>query len=312
MPAVLDVLLRHGYFLLAVWVFLEQAGIPVPSFPILLTAGALAGTGRMNFAVALPLGILSTVTADVLWYSLGRTKGFKVVRWLCRISLEPDSCVRRTEALFEQQGAKSLLFSKFVPGLNAVAIPLAGIFRMPLGKFLFFDFLGAMLWLTSYMALGYFFSSEIERIARNASALGSWVMLALVSALVVWIAYKYTARRKFLHDLRVSRISVDELKQKLDAGERLAIVDLRHDLDIKADPEIIPGAMHVDPKRLTEKTGLLPFDREVILYCTCPNEATSARVAQILRGHGIKRIRPLQGGLEAWRERGYPMSTIRS
>jgi membrane protein DedA with SNARE-associated domain/rhodanese-related sulfurtransferase len=310
MPALLDILLRHGYLLLAAWVFLEQAGIPIPSFPILLTAGALAGTGRMNFAAAVLFCALATLCADLMWYQLGRREGFKVVHWLCRISLEPDSCVRRTEGIFEQRGAKSLLVSKFVPGLNAVTTPLAGIIKMPLRKFIFFDFLGAVLWLTSYMAIGYFFSDEIEHIARNAKALGSWVVLILLSVLIVYISYKYVTRQKFLRDLRVSRISVDELKQKLDAGEQLSIVDLRHQLDYKALPVTIPGALLLDSKTITEKTGVLPFDREVVLYCTCPNEATSAKVALTLRHRGVKRIRPLQGGLDAWRERGYPTSTI--
>jgi membrane protein DedA with SNARE-associated domain/rhodanese-related sulfurtransferase len=313
MPVLLDILLhQYGYLLLSVWVFLEQLGLPIPSFPVLLAAGALCGAGHMNFAAALFLCAGATLFADMLWYEVGRSRGFKVVHGLCRISLEPDSCVRRTEGIFEQQGAKSLLFSKFVPGLNAVATPLAGIFRMPLRKFLFFDCLGTLLWLGSYLALGYFFSSEIEHIARNAKALGSWFVLLLVSALIAYITYKYVVRQKFLRDLRVSRISVDELKQKLDAGEPLAIVDLRHNLDFEAAPVIIPGAVHLDSKTLTEKTGLLPFDREIILYCTCPNEATSAKAALALRNRGIKRIRPLQGGLDAWRRRGYPTSTISS
>src|SRR5262249_9050045 len=173
MPALLDILVRHGYLVLAVWVFLEQVGMPLPSFPVLLSAGALAGTGRMNFAGAVALCAASTLLADLFWYELGRRKGFKVVHWLCRISLEPDSCDRRTEGVFEQQGARSLLLSKFVPGLGAVATPLAGIFRMPLRKFLFYDFCGAALWLTSYMGLGYFFRNEIEHIAERAKELGS-------------------------------------------------------------------------------------------------------------------------------------------
>jgi membrane protein DedA with SNARE-associated domain/rhodanese-related sulfurtransferase len=312
MHVLFELLIRHGYLFLGTWVFLEQVGIPIPSFPLLLAAGALAGQGRMNFAGVLFLCAFATLMADLLWYGLGRTKGFKVVQWLCRISLEPDSCVRRTEGLFEQQGPKSLLIAKFIPGLNAVATPLAGIFKMPLRKFLFFDFLGALIWLGSFMTIGYFFSNQIEQIAERAKALGSSLGLVLVLILAAYITYKFAARQKFLRDLRVSRISVDELKQKLDAGETPAIVDLRHDLEFKAAPEIIPGAVHLDSKALTEKTGLLPFDREVILYCTCPNEATSARVALVLRNRGVKRIRPLQGGLEAWRERGYPMSTISS
>jgi len=268
MPALIEILLRHGYLLLATWVFLEQLGLPIPSFPLLLAAGALAGAGRMNLVAALLLCACATVVADVVWYELGKRKGIKVLNLLCRISLEPDSCVRRTEGLFAQQGAKSLLFAKFLPGLNAVATPLAGIFQMRFEKFLLFDVVGVLFWLSTCMGLGYFFSGEIERIAHHARALGSWLVVVLVAALASYVLYKYLARQKFLRDLRVSRISVDELKRKIDAGETLSIVDLRHSLDFEADPEAIPGAVHLDSKELSEKDGLLPFDREVILYCT--------------------------------------------
>jgi len=268
MHTILESLLRHGYLFLAAWVFLEQAGLPLPSFPILLAAGALSGTGRMNLAAALFLCVLANVSADTIWYQLGRRKGIKVLQWLCRISLEPDSCVRRTEGLFEKQGARSLLFAKFVPGLNAVATPLAGIFQMRLRKFLLFDVLGSFLWLGTYLGLGYLFSGQIERIAQSAGALGSWLLVLLATALASYIFYKFLARQKFLRDLRISRITVDELKQKLDSGEDLSIVDLRHSLDFEADPETIPGAVHLDSKELTEKSRLLPRDREVILFCT--------------------------------------------
>ncbi|MGB7847768.1 MAG: VTT domain-containing protein [Candidatus Acidiferrum sp.] len=268
MHTILESLLRHGYLLLAAWVFVEQAGLPLPSFPMLLAAGALSGAGSMNFAAALFLGAISTVSADTIWYELGRRKGIKVVQWLCRISLEPDSCVRRTEGLFEKQGARSLLFAKFLPGLNAVATPLAGIFQMRLRKFLLFDVLGAFLWIGTYMGLGYLFSGQIERIAQQASALGGWLLVLLASILASNITYKFLARRKFLRDLRISRITVDELKEKLDAGEELSIVDLRHSLDFEADPETIPGAVHLDSKELTEKSDLLPVGREIILFCT--------------------------------------------
>jgi membrane protein DedA with SNARE-associated domain len=268
MHAILESLLHHGYLLLAAWVFLEQVGLPVPSLPILLAAGALSGMGRMNLATALFLGLLSAITADTIWYQLGRHKGIKVLQWLCRISLEPDSCVRRTEGLFEKQGARSLLFAKFLPGLNAVTMPLAGIFQMRVRKFLLFDLLGSLCWLGTYLGLGYLFSGQIERIAQHAAALGSWLLVLLVSALASYILYKFLARKKFLRDLRISRITVDELKEKLDAGENLSIVDLRHSLDFEADPGTIPGAVHLDSTELTEKTDLLPLGREIILYCT--------------------------------------------
>jgi membrane protein DedA with SNARE-associated domain len=268
MHPLLDILLHHGYMLLAVWVLLEQVGLPLPSLPLLLAAGALSGMGRMNFSAALLSCLVPTMMADLMWYQLGRRRGIKVIQWLCRISLEPDSCVRRTEGIFETQGARSLLFAKFVPGLSAVAMPLAGIFQMGLRKFLLFDLLGIVLWASAYIGLGYFFTDQIELIANHAKALGSWLVVLLVAGLILYIVYKFLARQKFLRDLRVNRISVDELKQKLDSGVPLSIVDLRHSLDIEADPETIPGAVHLDSKELTEKSGLLPTDREVVVYCT--------------------------------------------
>jgi membrane protein DedA with SNARE-associated domain len=268
MSSLIETLVRYGYVLLIVWVFLEQLGLPLPSLPLLLAAGALIGAGRMNFAYTLFLCAIASIAADSIWYELGRKRGIKVVHFLCRITLEPDSCVRRTEGLFEQQGARSLLVAKFVPGLNAVATPLAGIFQMRWQKFLLFDALGVLLWLCSWLGLGYFFSAQIEDIAHHAEALGSWLIVLLILGFVAYILYKFAARQKFLRDLRISRITVEELKKKIDAGESLSIVDLRHDLDFEADPETIPGAVHLNSKALTDKTGTLPFDREVILYCT--------------------------------------------
>jgi len=268
MHALIDILVAHGYAILLGWVFLEQLGLPVPSIPLLLATGAMAGVGRMNFVYALLLATVASVTADVLWYELGRRKGVKVVQWLCRISLEPDSCVRRTEGIFERQGAKSLLIAKFIPGLNAVATPLAGIFRMKLEKFLLYDALGAALWAGSFLACGMIFSNQLEVAARWASTLGGWLIVILFVALAGYILFKFYTRRKFLRDLRIARITVDELKQKIDAGEEVTIVDLRHSLDFEADPETIPGALHLDSKRLSEAEPPWPPEREIILYCT--------------------------------------------
>ena len=268
MHELLEFVLRHGYLLIFAWVFVEQAGLPVPSLPLLLAAGALSGSNQLNFFLCLFFSVLGSLCADVIWYELGRMKGSRILRLLCKISLEPDSCVRRTEGLFELHGARSLIFAKFLPGFNAVATPLAGIVRMRPHRFLLFDGLGALLWAGTYLSLGFLFSGEIERIARNASALGGWLGVLLALGLAAYIFTKYAARQRFLRELRIARISVEELKRKIDAGENLAIVDLRHSLDFEADPEIIPGAIHMDSKELPEKTNEWPRDREVVLYCT--------------------------------------------
>ncbi len=268
MHGMLEFLLRHGYLLLFGWVFAEQAGLPLPSMPLLLAAGVLAGTGRLNYAACLLVSAAGAITADTIWYQLGRAKGIRVLQWLCKISLEPDSCVRRTEGIFERLGAKSLLVAKFLPGLSTVATPLAGIFHMRFRRFFLFDGLGALLWVSTFLGLGYAFSEQIERIAQSLRLLGGWALVLVVGLLAAYIAYKIIARKKFMRDLRIARITPDELKQKLDSGEQLAIVDLRHSLDFEADPETIPGAFRMDAKELEEKGNKLPHDRDVILYCT--------------------------------------------
>ena len=268
MHPLFNILLAHGYILLLCWVFIEQLGVPVPSIPLLLATGALSATGRLNLIVCVLLGMLASVLADIFWYELGRRKGVRIVQLLCKISLEPDSCVRRTEGIFERQGAKSLLIAKFVPGLNAVATPLAGIFHMKFAKFLLFDALGALLWVSSFLVCGFLFSNQLEQIARSAATLGGWTLVLAVAALIAYIAFKYYARRKFLRELRIARITVDELKQKMDSGEEVTVVDLRHSLDFEADPGTIPGALHIDSKALDQASPPWPPEREVILYCT--------------------------------------------
>jgi hypothetical protein len=176
--------------------------------------------------------------------------------------------VRRTEGIFERQGAKSLLIAKFIPGLNAVATPLAGIFRMKFGKFLLYDSLGAMLWAGTFLVWGFLFSNQLELIAQSAATLGGWTVVLAAAALAAYIAFKFYARQTFLRELRISRITVDELKEKIDAGEDVTIVDLRHSLDFEADPETIPGALHLDSKELSNSAPPWPLEREIILYCT--------------------------------------------
>ena len=263
-----EFLIHHGYVVLLAWVFTEQLGIPVPATPLLLAAGALAGTGHLNFFVALACAGLAALTADSFWFALGRYRGIKILQILCRISLEPDSCVRRTEGIFAKQGARSLLVAKFLPGLGLVTPPLAGIFHMRLKRFLLFDAMGSLLWAGAFLGLGYAFSGEIERIAERLASLGSGLLAILLGALGGYILYKFVARQRFLRELRIARITVDELKEKLDSGEELVIVDLRHSLDFQAEPEIIPGAMHMDAAELQDNNDRLPRDREVILYCT--------------------------------------------
>jgi len=263
-----EFLIHHGHAVLFGWVFVEQLGVPVPAMPLLLAAGALSGTGYLNFFACLLFCVLGAVSSDSVWFQLGRHRGIKILQLLCRISLEPDSCVRRTEGIFSKQGARSLLVAKFIPGLGLVTPPLAGIFHMRFRRFLLFDALGTMLWAGAFLGLGYVFAGEIERVAASLASLGGWLLVVVFGALAAYIGYKFVGRQRFLRELRIARITVDELKQKLDAGEQITIVDLRHSMDFEAAPEVIPGAVHIEAKELEEKNNRLPRDGEVVLYCT--------------------------------------------
>ena len=268
MDEAIQFLIRHGYALLFAWVLLEQIGLPVPAIPLLLAAGVLAGSGRMDLALAVGLAVIAALVADLFWYYLGRYRGSRVLRLLCRISLEPDSCVRRTEDVFARHGAQSLLVAKFVPGLNTAAPPLAGIFRMPVSRFMLFDGLGAFLWVATFTGLGYMLSDQLEHIAAYSLRWGSWLVVALVGSLAAYILWKYVQRQRFLRRLRIARITPKELMERLTAGDEVMIVDLRQPLDVEALPYMIPGALRMAMEELEKRHQEIPRDRDIVLYCS--------------------------------------------
>jgi membrane protein DedA with SNARE-associated domain/rhodanese-related sulfurtransferase len=308
MNETLQFVVRHGYLLVFAWVFVEQAGLPIPSAPLLLAVGALSGMHRMNLGVGIAIAAFAAIASDSMWYEIGRRKGVRVLQLICRISLEPDSCVRRTQVSFGQNGAHVLLAAKFIPGLNAMAAPLAGIIRMSWRRFLLFDVLGALLWVSAFTGIGFAFSGQLESVARRAAYLGEWLLVIVLAGFAGYVLWKFHKRRTFLSQLKIARITPEELKGKIDAGEDVIIVDLRHALEFEAQPETIPGALHMDAAEIEEALGAIPRDREIVLFCACPNEATAARLALLLRSHGITRIRPLAEGYEGWRRRGFPLS----
>jgi len=264
MEGIVQFLVRNSYLVLFACVVLEQGGLPIPAVPVLLAAGALAGAGRMNLALILGLAVLASLVSDVTWYAVGRQRGLRVLQLLCRISLEPDSCVRQTEDLFSRRGIASLLVAKFVPGLSTVAPPLAGITRMPLSRFVLFDGLGALLWVGVFVALGVLFSEELEGMAVLLATMGSWLFTILAGGLGAYLIWKFVARRR----LRLARITPEELHHKLGTGNEVIIVDLRHPLELEADPVIIPGAIRVSAEDVEQHRFSVPQGREVILYCT--------------------------------------------
>ena len=268
MSAPVQFLLHHPYLTLFGIVLAEQLGLPLPSLPVLLAAGALAGMGRIALGHALLFAILATALADLTWFEAGRRRGNRVVQFVCKVSLEPDSCVRRTEDVFVRFGPRSLLFVKFVPGLGLMAVTLAGAFGVKRLRFLLFDLAGASVWAGSYLTLGYVFSGQIERATEAVAHLG--ITVAGIAAIIggSWIVWKYVQRRRFIREIYVERIAPEELRRKIEAGEPVAIVDLRHRLDFELDQRTLPGALRFEAGELEARHQEIPRDRDVVLYCT--------------------------------------------
>jgi membrane protein DedA with SNARE-associated domain/rhodanese-related sulfurtransferase len=309
MENIIPFLIQHGYTVVFVWVFAETMGLPLPSPPLLITVGTMAGVGELNLFLCIGAGVCAALVSDLFWFVMGRRRGGKVLSLVCRISLEPDSCVRQTVNIFSRYGGRSLLVTKFLPWFGAVSTPMAGITGMRLWRFLMFDGLGVIIWISSYTLLGYIFSRELDRVLDYAAGTGKTLSVLLASGLALYIIRKYTLRRRILRELYIARITPEELKQKLDAGEDVVIIDLRHELDFINDPYIIPGALRI-PLEEVARHPVVSSDREVVAYCTCPNEASSAQVVLRLFKGGVTRIRPLAGGFHAWRDRDYPVQLV--
>jgi membrane protein DedA with SNARE-associated domain/rhodanese-related sulfurtransferase len=304
-PQVQDII-RHGYVWLFLAALLERLGLPLLVTPVMIAAGAVAGLGDLSLVGIIVVAVVASEIGDLVWYELGRSQGSSVLRLLCKISLEPDSCVRRSEDAFARRTTSSLILSKFVPGVGRLAGPVAGMSGMTRLRFLLLNALGSLLWAAVFALVGYIPARKLPIDVLLEEAAG-WLLALLLVALVANIIWKYVQRQRFIRSLRVSRMTVEQLKAAIDQGERPFVVDLRHRLEFLVNPRTVSTAVRISPDELPLRHAEIPRDREVVLYCTCPSEATSAKVAMELKKIGISKVRPLAGGLKAWEDQGYPM-----
>jgi membrane protein DedA with SNARE-associated domain/rhodanese-related sulfurtransferase len=304
------ILLTYGYLLLFAWVMVEQFGIPLPAMPVLLAAGALSAEREISFPLALLVGLVATLIADSSWYMIGRRYGHHVLRILCKLSMEPTICVRRTQDSFGRRREVTLMIAKFVPGLATLAPPVAGENGMGYAKFLFFDGIGATLWLGAILTTGRLFGDLIKRDPSLLNWAGRFSGALLLIGVLAFFLGRVYRRRMVIKKLVASRLEPEELKRQLDAGEPVYIVDLRHPLELLPDPFTLPGALHFSPDALAARHNEIPRDRDIVLYCTCPSEATAARTAMTLQKLGIERVRPLRGGFDEWKRLGFPLDAI--
>jgi len=261
----------------------------------------------MDLALAMAPATAAALGADVLWYSLGRTHGTRVLGILCRFSLDPDLLIRHAKERFAAHRVRYLIVAKFLPGVNPLAAGLAGVIPIRPDRFLLYAIAGSLLWAGAWITLGYLCADVIALIATGAARLGRPLLIVVAAALITYVVLKFARRRRFLRHLRSARITAFDLRQRLDAGDHLVGADLRTALDIETAPYRIPGARWIPPDSLDQPRQVIPKASEVVFYCAEPREATSARMALLLDAHGYKHVHPLSGGLDAWRRAGFPV-----
>ena len=261
-------LAAYGMPLVLVVSFAEQIGLPVPAIPVLVVAGALAADGRLDLAGAVALATAGALTADLAWFAVGRRHGHRVLNTVCRVSLSPDACVRRTEDLFERVGMPSLLLAKFLPGYSLVAPPLAGSVGTPLSAFLSWDLAGTLGWAGAAIGGGYLLHGAVDEALASIGRLGGWAVALVAFALALFVLVRWYRRIALDRLLRMARITAAELRALAVAGGEPLVLDVRGKTQQRLDPRRIPGARVVPLDELPGTLADLALDREIVLYCT--------------------------------------------
>ncbi len=299
MPDLIVLLQTYGVLLVFAIVLVEQAGLPIPAFPILVVAGALSVDGTVSWPAAIAVAVGACLISDLFWFRAGRFYGKRILNLLCKISLSPDYCVSQTEDKFRRFGPKSLIVSKFIPGFNIIASPMSGALGVSTPRFLAFSITGSLFWSGTGVALGAAFHKSVDTVLQTLSEMGTTSLLVLLALLALFIGYKYIERRRFLDGVQVERIGITELVGLLDGGHDPVIVDARSATARQLEKPI-PGAIifnDIEPHTLM---ATLDKDLHVVVYCSCPNDVTAAQVAKQFLSSGFHRARPLHGGLDAW------------
>jgi len=310
---IIALIAQYGVLLVFLNVLVTQLGAPVPAVPTLVVAGALAAGGGVLVLVGTMAAVVAAcLLGDLAWFAAGRRYGAGVMRLLCRVSLSPDSCVQRSELHFQRWRGQVMLIAKFVPGLSTVGSALVGAMGLHWPLFVLFDGLGSLLWAGLWTGLGYAFTAQVDHVLSAVASTGTLAIELLLVLLALYVLWRWWRRRHLLRTLRMARITVEELHRAMAAERAPVVVDVRPEASRQLDTRVVPGALLVDARGIDRTVHDIPFDRELVVYCNCPNEVSAARMAKILMAQGYRRVRPLLGGLEAWDAAGYPVDRLPS
>ena len=295
---------QYGLWVVFVSVLLDQGGLPVPSFPVVVVTAGLAASSGQPLLPILLVAIFAALVADLAWYAGGRRYGASLLRLMCKVSLSPESCIGQTRRVYARWGTPSLIVAKYVPGFAAVATTLAGETGTSLRRFVLYDTIGAALWAGGAIALGAIFRDAVDAVLTQLTDLGHYALTVLLVVVALFVAGKWWRRRRFLMQIRMARITPDELAALLQADSRPLLLDVRT-LDRRNASGWIPDSVHAPD---ISDLGF-PLETEIVTYCDCPHDATAALAARRLKELGYSNVRPLAGGIVAWRDAGLPTAT---
>jgi len=310
MRQLLELLIAHGVLLVFLVTLAARAGVPLPAAPLLVVAGGLAAEGQLSGLASLAVAVLANIGGDAVWFVAGRRQGHRVMKLLCRISLSPDTCVRQSEGLILRWGGSALLAAKFLPGVSVVAAPMAGALGMSWRRFVAYDFVAGLLWSGAFLLLGLMLADQIQQVLDMLASAGFVALAALLLIVAGMLVRRLWRRIRFTRRTRGHRITVDEAAALLrDGAAPPLFIDVRAAGGRAVDPRRIPGALLLELDQMKSHAASLPRDRELVLYCNCPNEVSAALGVTLLGEAGLTRARALVGGLDGWEAAGHPIAS---
>jgi membrane protein DedA with SNARE-associated domain/rhodanese-related sulfurtransferase len=309
MNALVELIQTYGLWLVFLITLLQSVGLPLPAFAVLIVTTAVTPATEANIVILILTGSLGTLAGDLILYFAGKRYGTGILGKLCKISMSPDTCVRSTGDIFERYGAPALTIVKFIPGLSTLAPVVAGVYAMRVTLFVFFSSIAALIYLGAAVTLGAVFRHQVGGLISALSDYGKMGGLFVVVLFGLYLLFKWLRRYRLIRQFETDRLTVNDLIELIDGESNPVILDARP-IDQRTRNGFIPGSVPIDENSFNDIADRYAGHKEIVIYCSCPNEITAARYAEKLRKVGLKRIRPLVGGIDAWAQSGQQVTFL--